>query len=181
MVKVRPEMRLHILSMENSNTYRLVVVAVQLLSHVWLFETPQTASCQAPTPFTVSWSFLKFMPFESLMSPNLSSAALFSFCLQSFPASGSFPMSWLFTSDGQIFSIKLFFKILFISLHQVLFQHAESFSCGMFPDQGLNQDSCIGSLESYPLDYQGSSYRTVLERHYLLFSFYGWKNECGDN
>ena len=30
-----------------------------------------------------------------------SSAGLFSFCLQSFPASGSFPMSWHFTSGGQ--------------------------------------------------------------------------------
>ena len=30
-----------------------------------------------------------------------SSAALFSFCLQSFPASGSFPVSWLFSSNGQ--------------------------------------------------------------------------------
>ena len=30
-----------------------------------------------------------------------SSAALFSFCLQHFPASGSLPMSWLFTSCGQ--------------------------------------------------------------------------------
>ena len=30
-----------------------------------------------------------------------SSAALFSFCLQSFPASGSFPMSRLFPSGGQ--------------------------------------------------------------------------------
>ena len=30
-----------------------------------------------------------------------SSAALFSFCLQSFPASGSFPMGQLFTSGGQ--------------------------------------------------------------------------------
>ena len=29
------------------------------------------------------------------------SAAHFSFCLQSFPASGSFPVSWLFTSGGQ--------------------------------------------------------------------------------
>ena len=27
--------------------------------------------------------------------------SLFSFCLQSFPASGSFPMSWLFASGGQ--------------------------------------------------------------------------------
>ena len=31
----------------------------------------------------------------------LFSAAPFSFCLWSFPASGSFPMSWLFASDGQ--------------------------------------------------------------------------------
>ena len=30
-----------------------------------------------------------------------SSAALFSFCLQSCPASGSFPVSWLFSSNGQ--------------------------------------------------------------------------------
>ena len=30
-----------------------------------------------------------------------SSAASFSFCLLSFPASGSFPMSWLFASGGQ--------------------------------------------------------------------------------
>ena len=30
-----------------------------------------------------------------------SSNALFSFCPQSFPASGSFPMSWLFASDDQ--------------------------------------------------------------------------------
>ena len=31
-----------------------------------------------------------------------SSTTLFSFCLQSFPVSGSFPVSWLFTSDDQI-------------------------------------------------------------------------------
>ena len=35
--------------------------------------------------------------------PTISfSDALFPFCLQSFLASGSFPMSWLFTSGGQI-------------------------------------------------------------------------------
>ena len=31
----------------------------------------------------------------------ISSAALFTFCLQSFPDYGSFPMSWLFPSGGQ--------------------------------------------------------------------------------
>ena len=30
-----------------------------------------------------------------------SSATFFSFCFQSFPASGSFPMNWVFASDGQ--------------------------------------------------------------------------------
>ena len=30
-----------------------------------------------------------------------SSAALFSFCIQSFPAQGSFPVTWLFASGGQ--------------------------------------------------------------------------------
>ena len=55
MVKVRPEMRLHILSLENSNTHRFVVVAaVQLLSHVGPFVTPWTAARQASLSFTIS-------------------------------------------------------------------------------------------------------------------------------
>ena len=35
------------------------------------------------------------------ISNTSSSATPFSFCLQPFPASGSFPVSWLFTSGGQ--------------------------------------------------------------------------------
>ena len=36
------------------------------------------------------------------LSPNISSSVVpFSFCLQSFPTSGSFPMSQVFTSGGQ--------------------------------------------------------------------------------
>ena len=41
-------------------------------------------------------------PLSRRCHPNISSSATpFSFCLQSFPASGSFPMSQLFTSGGQ--------------------------------------------------------------------------------
>ena len=41
-------------------------------------------------------------PLSQRCHPSISSsAALFSFCLQSFPTSGSFPMSWLFTAGGQ--------------------------------------------------------------------------------
>ena len=50
----------------------------------------------------ISQSLLKFMFIESVMSSNLtSSISPFSFCPQSFPASGYFPMSWLFPPGGQ--------------------------------------------------------------------------------
>ena len=78
------------------------VVAVQLLSRVWLFATPWTAACQAALPITISRNLLKFMSVVSVMPPTISSSVvLFSSCFQSFPASGSFQMSQLFTSGGQ--------------------------------------------------------------------------------
>ena len=67
------------------------------------FETSWMAAGQASLSFTVSRSLLKFMSIELVMLSNMSSsAAPFSFCLQSFPAPGSFPMSRLFALGGQI-------------------------------------------------------------------------------
>ena len=68
-------------------------------SHVQLFVTPWTATRQASLSLIISWGLPKFMSIESLMP----SKHLILCCplLQSFPASGSFPMSWLFTSGGQ--------------------------------------------------------------------------------
>ena len=45
-------------------------VAVQSLSHVWLFATPWTAACQASLSFTVSPSLLKLRSIESVMPSN---------------------------------------------------------------------------------------------------------------
>ena len=70
------------------------VVVVQSLSHVRLFATPWTAVHQASLSFTISQSLLKHPTISSSVVP-------FSSILQSFPASGSFLMSWLFTSCGQ--------------------------------------------------------------------------------
>ena len=42
-------------------------VVVQLLSCVWLFETPWTAAHQAPLSYTISQSLLQFMFIESVM------------------------------------------------------------------------------------------------------------------
>ena len=59
------------------------------LSHVCLFVTPGTAACSASLSLTTSWSLPKFVSIELLIPPTISSsAALFSFCLQSFPALG---------------------------------------------------------------------------------------------
>ena len=45
-----------------------------------------------------------------------SSAALFSFCLQSFPASGSFPMSQLFASGGQSVRVSISASVLTMNI-----------------------------------------------------------------
>ena len=45
-------------------------VVVKLLSYVQLFATPWTATCQASLSFTISQSFLKLMPIESVMPSN---------------------------------------------------------------------------------------------------------------
>ena len=74
--------------------------SVQLLSRVQLFVTPWTAAHQASLFITNSRSFLKLLSIELVMSPNhliLCRPLLFP---QSFPASGSFQMSQLFTSGG---------------------------------------------------------------------------------
>ena len=72
----------------------LTIVVVQSLIHVWLFVTPWTAACHASLSFTTSQSLLS--PLSWWCHPTISSsAAFFSSCPQSFPASGSFPVSQL--------------------------------------------------------------------------------------
>ena len=44
--------------------------SVQLLSRVWLFETPWTATLQASLSITNSWSLLKLMSIKSVMPSN---------------------------------------------------------------------------------------------------------------
>ena len=75
---------------------------ILLFSHVQLLATPWTIAHQAHLSFTISQNLLKLMSLSRWCHPTISSSvAPFSFCPQSFPASGSFPMSWLFPSGGQ--------------------------------------------------------------------------------
>ena len=88
--------------------YVVVVQLVQSPSRVLLFVTPWTTALQSSLSFSFSHSLLKLVSWwcHPIISPSVSP---FSSCLQSFPALGSFPVSWFFASGGQ--SISFSFSI----------------------------------------------------------------------
>ena len=76
--------------------------SVQSLSRVRLFVTPWITARQSSLSITNSQSSLRLMSIESVNHQiSSSSVAPFSYCLQYFPVSGSFPMSHFFVSGGQ--------------------------------------------------------------------------------
>ena len=104
-VRLLPKQTIQIIlakaDMECCMTVKSVVV-VQSLNRVWLFTTPWTAACPASLPFTISWSLLKLMSIELVITSNhLILCCSLLLCPQSFPASGSFLGSQLFTSGSQ--------------------------------------------------------------------------------
>ena len=79
-----------------------LILCHPLLLQPSIFPSIRVFSNEAPLSFTIPWSLLEFISIKSVMLSNISfSSAPFSFCLQSFPASGSFPMSQFFTLCGQ--------------------------------------------------------------------------------
>ena len=96
-----------------------VLVCLITISKYYLIIIAVVQSDKASLSFTNSWSLLKLMSIKSVMPYNhfilccplllttiSSSVAPFSSCPQSFPASGSFPISQHFTSDGQLLELQ---------------------------------------------------------------------------
>ena len=79
----------------------LVAIILQSPGRVWLWFLGLQYTrppCPSPSPEVCPSSF----PLHQWCHPAISSSdALFSFCLQPFPASGTFPMGHLFTSDDK--------------------------------------------------------------------------------
>ena len=66
-------------------------------------------SCPSPTP----WVYPNSCPLSWWCHPTISSSIIpFSSCPQSFPASGSFPMSQLFASGGQTIEVSTSSSVL---------------------------------------------------------------------
>ena len=97
----------------SKKTFYFQFSSVQSLSCVWLFATPRTAACQASLSITNPQNSLKVKSIKSVMPSNhLIPVVLFSSHLQSFPASGSFPMSQFFTSGGQTIGVSASTSVL---------------------------------------------------------------------
>ena len=80
--------------------------SVQSLSRVQLFVTPWTAARQASLSITSPAIYSNSCPWNRWCHPPFSS------CPQSFPASGSFPMSQLLTSGGQSIGVSASASVL---------------------------------------------------------------------
>ena len=86
---------------------------IQLLSHLWLFVTPWTAAHQLPCPTLSPGICSNSCPLSQWCYPTISFFAdPFSFCIQSFPVLGYFPMSCVFTSGGQSIGASISLSVL---------------------------------------------------------------------
>ena len=89
---------------------------VQSLNHVWLFATPWTAAHQASPSITNFRACSNSCPWSQWCYLTISSSVLPFSCIQSFPASGSFPMSQFFTSGGQSTGVSALASVLPMSI-----------------------------------------------------------------
>ena len=113
----------------NLNCRQHTFQSVQFLYHVRPLVTPWTAARQASLSITNSRSLLKLMSIKLVMPSNHSSSVIpFSSCLQSFPASGSFQMSQLFTSGGQNIGASASASVLPLGLTGLISLHSKGLS-----------------------------------------------------
>ena len=81
--------------------------SVQSPSRVWLFVTPEPQHARCPGVYPNP------CPLSRWCHPTISSSVVpFSSCPQSFPATGSFPMSWLFTLGSQRIGVSASVSVL---------------------------------------------------------------------
>ena len=152
--------------------------------------TPWTAAQQASLSLTISWGLPTFVSITSVMHPAISSSdTLFSICPQSFPASETSPMSWLFASGDQYteasasasvppMSIQGWFPLRLTGLISLL---SEGLS-GVFSNTTIWRHQFCGALPSlrfsshnhvWPLGRpQPWLYRLLLAEWCLCFSFF---------
>ena len=88
----------------------------QSLSHIQLFATPWTSQARPPCPSPSPGVYSNSRPLSRWCHPTNSSSIVPFSCPQSFPSSGSFPMSQLFASGGQSIGVSASTSVLPINI-----------------------------------------------------------------
>ena len=110
--------------------------------------TQWTEAHQASLSITNSWNLLKLMSIESVMTFNqLMPCHPFSSCLQSFPASGSFPMSQFSATGGQSIGASALSAVLPVNIQ-------DGFPLGL-----------IGLISLQSKGLTGVFYNTTVQKH----------------
>ena len=109
--------------MKNVREYRIKIIvpiqfsSIQSLSHVWLCDPHGQQHSRPPCPSPAPRVYSNSCPLSQGCHPTISSSVLpFSSRLQSFPASGSFPVSQFFTSGGHIIGVSASASVLPINI-----------------------------------------------------------------
>ena len=127
---------------------KYAVVVFQSPSDVWLFVTPWTVAHQASLSLPSPGVCPSLCSLYQWCCPAISpSDALFFFCPQSFPASGTFPMSCLFISDDQNTGISASASVLPVNI------------------QGWSPLSLIGLISLLSKGLSGVFSSTTVQRH----------------
>ena len=104
----------------------IMLIVVQLPNYVWIFVTTYSATCKSYLFFTIPQSLLKLISIELVMPPNhLILCHPFSFFLQSLSASGSFPISQVFTSGGQSIRVSTSASVLPMNIQDWFFSRID--------------------------------------------------------
>ena len=150
----------------------LIFSSVHSLTHVQLLETPWNAHARLPCPSPISGVCSNSCPSSQWCHPTISSSVIpFSSCLQSFPASGSFPMSQFFALGGQSIGVS--------ASASVLPKNTQDWSPLGWTDWICPRDS----QESFPIPQLKSINSTALSFLYspTLTSIHDyWKNHSFD-
>ena len=141
-------------------------MVVQTLSCVPVFETPRTAAHQASLSFSISGICLNSCPLSwwCHLSSDLIFHCPFSCCPQSFPSSGSFPISRLFASGGQSTGASASASVLPVNI-QGWFPLGLMFWSPCYP---IRSKSPL-LVRSYAGCFDGLSLMTVLQGGYYYF------------
>ena len=119
---------------------RLQSMGSQRVEHNW-------PPCPSPTPEVYS----NTCPFSRWCHPTISSSVVpFSFCPQSFPASGSFPMSQLFASGGQSIGVSASTSVLW----RVTLIHSRSNHSGYI--KSWKEPQCVTETRSFEDEKNGT-------------------------